>query len=279
MYKKALNLVPKNAEASGALAGGLIGGTAGHFLADAFWDQPTRLQRLISGVTGLIIGSAGGLATVKLLNKKNQPNALTSIKDMKPEQAQQLGIWQKAWKGIDDPDQGNTLSSITASIMHRLRNASPVDQNGDFSYSTAIAGVAGGLGAKHGFTRYVQQGFQNARDFRELQRKAKANNQNLGVKNSDLDQIFLRRKKLNKILDTINSTMPAKSRTLRQVNTVRGYIPNHKHLWRSNRSKRLGRIGHGAGLLSALISATTAANTTGFNADRNRIKKLLEAPK
>lgn len=301
MQKIALNLIPKNPEVTGALAGSLLGGTAGTFLADAFWDQPTRIQRLISGVTGLIIGGAGGLAAVKTLNRKKQPNALTLTKEMSPQEAQQLGKWQKAWKGIDDPDEGNIASSAGASIMHRLRNASPVSQDGDISWSTATLGALGGAAGKYGFTRYVQQGFQNARDFRNLKQIAKAKGQDLKTKGSTLNNIFLSRSKLNKILKRMDK-MPVSDDIKEEIYKVKGYLPDSnlfwrrnkskkprfdlkKYLsgtnlfWRGNRSKRLGKVGHGVGLLSALIAATATANATGFNRDRNKIKELLEEPK
>lgn len=76
---KALN----NPQITGAIAGGALGGTAGYFLADLFWDDPSRAQKLITGVTGLLIGGAGGALAMHELHKKAPNTGVRQIQSQR----------------------------------------------------------------------------------------------------------------------------------------------------------------------------------------------------
>lgn len=155
-------------QAASILAGGAIGGTAGYFLADAFWDDPTRVQRMISSVTGLIIGGAGGAIASSSLEDKPNKGLLASKKDLTKEDLAKMNDWEAAWHGYYKPDTDNGAAKTLARIMYTVRGATPITDEGQVSIPGTATAIATPFVAKPFFDRYVTEYFRNAADLRHI---------------------------------------------------------------------------------------------------------------
>lgn len=137
---------------AGIATGGILGGTAGYFLADAFWDQPSRLQKLITGVSGLLIGSALGAYTIGSTQTNKSFLDRYKVTEQQAKEIASFTPTQKMWLGVTDTE-GNAATNTVAKIIRTLRQASPINQEGQFTWMGSILPSA----ATYGFDRTYQK--------------------------------------------------------------------------------------------------------------------------
>lgn len=257
-------------QAASILAGGAIGGTAGYFLADAFWDDPTRVQRLISSVTGLIIGGAGGAIASGSLEDKPNKGLLASKKDLTKEDLAKMNDWEAAWHGYYKPDTDNGTAKTLARLMYTVRGATPITDEGQVSIPGTATAIATPFVAKPFFDRYVTEWFRNAADLRAM---------------SDINDDGV--KDALKKIPRWKRFLPFTTRSV--VNTVNNAVQNnagiskaHQHLVKTIANRTRGKGGAKGQLfsgaltiLATLFASKGAQDISGANDQLRSTDKLI----
>lgn len=255
------------------LSGGAIGGTSGYLLADAFWNDPSRTQKIISGVTGLIIGSIAGAAIAGTNQDKNILGDALKISPEKIDQLAKAKPTRKMLYGITDQN-GNWLTNSIAHIARGFRKASPIDQQGDISILGTTIPVGTFFASKWGADRFGREGLVNAAQYNKLRAELQALDPSLKLPKK---KFFASRKAAKEALEQLSNKL--NSPTLSNKNSIQTRIQRQlasldtpQFLQRRTYAKGTGggkRLTLLASIL-ALFSAIGTNNLTGFNDNYNK---------
>ena len=258
-------------QAASILAGSAIGGTAGYFLADAFWDDPTRVQRLISSVTGLIIGGAGGAIAAGSLEDKPNKGLLAGKKDLTKEDLAKMNDWEAAWHGYYKPDTDNGTAKTLARLMYTVRGATPITDEGQVSIPGTATAIATPFITAPLFSRYVTESARNAADLRAL-----SDINDTGVKDA-LKNIswwkrftpFTSRSAVNNVNTAVQSNTAISDAIKKRVNRIA--------MRTRGKGGAKGQIFTSAlTLLATLFASKTAQDISGANDQLKATDKLMQ---